>query len=144
LSGRASIGIFVADLDAMLVDVISVRMMEMPVMQVVNVVLMIDRGVTATGAMSVIVSFVNIAFRHFDTPSDNQHQKLPIYKVALFGMFGHGTDQEMTNPSIMHPQSLEHAPVWNIVFCLFSAAVTDERERQFLLRNGLSRLASER
>jgi hypothetical protein len=44
-------------------------------MQVVNVVLMLDRGVTATGAMGVIVTFVNVAFRHFDSPSANQHQQ---------------------------------------------------------------------
>ena len=64
MSGRASIGILVTDLEAMLVDVISVQIMEMPIMQVVNVILMLDRGVTTTGAVSVIVTFVNFAYRH--------------------------------------------------------------------------------
>ncbi len=53
----------------MLVDVVSVRIMQMPVMQVVNVILMFDRGVAATGSVGVIVAFVNVAFRHsFTSP----------------------------------------------------------------------------
>ena len=71
MSGRASIGILVTDLEAMLVDVIFVQMMEMPIMQVVNVILMLDRGVTTTGAVDVIVTFVNVAFRHFYSPTAN-------------------------------------------------------------------------
>ena len=74
MSGRASIRIIVTDLDAMLVDVISVRIMEMPIMQVANVVLMLDCGVTATGAVGVIVIFVNVAFCHVGSPSANQNE----------------------------------------------------------------------
>ena len=87
----------------MLVDVISVQIMEMPIMQVVNVVLMLDRGVTATGAVGVIVTFVNVAFRHFGSPSANQNQLL--FMFALFGMFDHDAYQEMTNPSIRHARA---------------------------------------
>ncbi len=108
MSGRANIGILVIDLEAMLVDVISVRIMEMPIMQVVNVALMLDRGVTATGAMGVVVTFVNVAFRHFGPPSANQNQLLIMF--ALFGMFDHDSNQEVTSPSIRHPRALEDAP----------------------------------
>ena len=82
MSGRACVGILVTDLEAMLVDVISVQMMEMPIMQVVNVVLVLDRGVTATGAVGVIVSFVNDAFRHFGSPSANQNQLLAMTQIS--------------------------------------------------------------
>ncbi len=76
LSRSASIGIPVTDLEAMLVHVISVGMMEMPIVQVVNVVLMLDRGVTAAGAVGVVVTFVNVAFSHFGSPAANQNQPL--------------------------------------------------------------------
>ena len=36
------------------------------------------------------------------------------------------------------------APAYNIMFWLFSAAVTDEREQQFLLQTGSRQLARER
>ena len=78
MSGRASIGILVTDLEAMLVDVIAVRIVEMPIMQVIYVVLMLDRGVTATGAVRVIVTFMNVAFRHFGSPFANRNQLLFI------------------------------------------------------------------
>lgn len=62
----------------MLVDVIAVGMMEVPIMQVVNVVLMLDRGVTATGSVGVIVTFMNVAFCHFVSPAANLEQWLFI------------------------------------------------------------------
>jgi hypothetical protein len=62
----------------MLVDVIFMRMMEMPIMQIINVVPMFDRGMTATRAMCVIVAFVNVAFHHFRSPSANLNQQIFI------------------------------------------------------------------
>jgi hypothetical protein len=65
LSGRASIGILVTDLNAMFVAVISMRVMEVPIMQVINVVLMLYRSMATIGTVVVIVTFVNGAFCHF-------------------------------------------------------------------------------
>lgn len=65
---RTHIRVFVADLQAMLVDMITVRKMEIPIMQVVDVALVLDPRVATTGAVSMTVSFMNVAIRHFGLP----------------------------------------------------------------------------
>jgi hypothetical protein len=52
---RAGVGVRRTDLYLVLVDVISMRMMQMPVMQVVHVIPMFDRRVPASGAVLVIM-----------------------------------------------------------------------------------------
>lgn len=52
---RASIGIFRAHLDDMLIHVIAVRMMEMAIMQIVDVVGVTNGRVATAGAMLMVV-----------------------------------------------------------------------------------------
>jgi hypothetical protein len=46
------------------VNVIAVRMMEVPIMQVINVAIVLDSRVTAAGTVLVIVTFVYLAICH--------------------------------------------------------------------------------
>ena len=57
--GRAVRRIGRADLQDMLVDVVAVRVMQMPVVQVVEVVAVLDRRVPAIGSVLVGVVWVN-------------------------------------------------------------------------------------
>ena len=52
----------------MLINVIAMRMMKMPIVQIVNVILVDDPGVTAARTMGVIVTLMNVALRHFTIP----------------------------------------------------------------------------
>jgi hypothetical protein len=49
--GRTTIGIAVGNLDHMLVDMVAVRMMQMPVVQIVDVTVVADGYVAAVGTM---------------------------------------------------------------------------------------------
>ena len=62
VSGRAGIGIHIADFHDVFLDLAVVaNVMQVPVMQVVNMVAVLDAGVLAVGSVSVIVVFVNSA-----------------------------------------------------------------------------------
>ncbi len=52
---RASIGIGGSHRNGVLVDMVSMRMVEVPVMQVIDVTVVLHRSVPATGAMFMIV-----------------------------------------------------------------------------------------
>jgi hypothetical protein len=52
---RALVRIFRADFELVLVYVIAVRMMQMTVMQIINVIAVLDRGVSAVRAMLMVV-----------------------------------------------------------------------------------------
>jgi hypothetical protein len=56
--GCAAVGVLVRHLDHVLVDVIVVRMMQVTVVQVVDVILMANGGVTAIGAVAVRMALV--------------------------------------------------------------------------------------
>ncbi|WP_242467768.1 hypothetical protein [Thiocapsa imhoffii] len=58
---RALIGIGRSHRNDVLVDMVSMRMMEMPVVQVIDVAVVLDRRVPATGAMFMIVIGVFLA-----------------------------------------------------------------------------------
>jgi hypothetical protein len=70
--GRALHGICTADRDGVLIHVILVHMMEMAIMQVVHVIVMANRSVSAVRAM--LVSVVRVVFlgtcRHWSCSSD--------------------------------------------------------------------------
>lgn len=53
-----------ADGQAVLVDVLAVRMMQMPVVQEVDVTVVLDGGVATVGPVGVIVSFVDLTIGH--------------------------------------------------------------------------------
>lgn len=55
VNGRAAIGILLAHLDDMLVDVIAMRMMQMAVVQVVNMIPMPNGDVAAVGAVLMVM-----------------------------------------------------------------------------------------
>jgi hypothetical protein len=58
---RTVIGVGRSHRNGMLVDVVTVRMMEMTVVQVIDVTIVLDRGVPAAGAMLMIVVRVFLA-----------------------------------------------------------------------------------
>ena len=60
---RTASRMLAVDLDHMLVDVIAVGVVQMTVVQIVDVIMMLDRGVTAVGPMFVGVTSVGEMFR---------------------------------------------------------------------------------
>lgn len=58
MTGRAAVRVLLADLDHMLVDMVAMRMMEVAVMQVIDMIAVAHRGVAAAGAVLVIVVVV--------------------------------------------------------------------------------------
>lgn len=62
--GRAPGGVGVAHLDAVLVHVVFVREVQMAVVEVVHVIAVLDRGVTAAGAMDVVRMMVDRVLGH--------------------------------------------------------------------------------
>lgn len=65
VSGRALRGVGRADLDHMLVDMIAVRLMQVTVVQVVHVIAVLDRDMTAASAVYMRMAFMNSVFvRH--------------------------------------------------------------------------------
>jgi hypothetical protein len=70
-AGRALIGIFRAHLDDMLIHVLAVRMMEMAIMQIVDVIAVANGRVATAGAMFVVVVRMvrKIAIAHRLLPS---------------------------------------------------------------------------
>ena len=64
-AGRGvAVGIRRADFDDVLIDVPGVRVVQMPVVQVIDVPVMFDRGVAAAGAVFVVVVGMNLAVAH--------------------------------------------------------------------------------
>jgi hypothetical protein len=62
--GRAGGRVALRDLDGVLVDVITVGMVQVTIVQVVDVPIVHDGLVAASGAVNVVVRFVNIAGGH--------------------------------------------------------------------------------
>jgi hypothetical protein len=67
--GRADVGIRCGHCQDMFVDVISMHMMQMTIMQVVDVPVVIDREMSAAGAMLMNMVFVFRASAHADRSS---------------------------------------------------------------------------
>ncbi len=59
--GCASVGIAIALFDAMFVHMIAMHVVHVPVVQIVGVAVMLDGGVTAAGAVLVVVLLVRVA-----------------------------------------------------------------------------------
>lgn len=62
--GRADGGMGVAHLDAVLVDVVFMRKMQMAVVEVIHVIAVLDRGVTAAWAVDVVRMMVDRVLGH--------------------------------------------------------------------------------
>jgi len=60
----AAVRIGVRDLKPMFIDMISMRVMQMTIVQVINVTVMFYRRMTAVRTVLMIVIFVNIAAAH--------------------------------------------------------------------------------
>lgn len=56
--GRASIRVFLRDFDNVLVNVIAMHVMQMPIMQIIDMTIMLDDRVTAAGSMLMWMVFV--------------------------------------------------------------------------------------
>lgn len=81
----ATFGIGGADLDAVLIDVAGVRMMQVAVVQVVDVIAMTDGGVATAGAMLVVVVAVLpvVAVAHdYDLPFIGAESAPPAHSLA--------------------------------------------------------------
>jgi len=57
--GRAGFGVRAPDGEGVLVDVITVQVVQMAIMQIIGVSLVLDGGVTAARAVGMFVLFVN-------------------------------------------------------------------------------------
>lgn len=65
-AGRGvAIGIRSADLDDVFIDMIAMRMMQVPVVQIIDVPVVFHRSVAAAAAVSVVVIGVEFAVAHF-------------------------------------------------------------------------------
>lgn len=64
VSRRAALGVRRVDRQRVLVDVIAVGMVEVAVVEVVDVIVVLDCGVPATGLVLMLVAFVNLVFAH--------------------------------------------------------------------------------
>lgn len=63
--GRAACRVCAAHFDHMLIDVIAMRLVEMTVVQVVDMIAVLDCNVSATGSVNVGVALVDLVFvRH--------------------------------------------------------------------------------
>lgn len=63
--GRAGGRVAVRDLDDVLIDVVTMGMVQVPIMQVVGVPIVLDGLMAASRAVDVVVRFVDIASRHW-------------------------------------------------------------------------------
>lgn len=76
MSGRTNSGVLLADFDDMFINMVSMWMVEMPVMKIINVVAMFYGGMSATRSMLVRMIFVFriLASSHIYSPAlDNAH-----------------------------------------------------------------------
>jgi len=65
VAGCSSITVCISYLQDVLVDMISVQVMEMAIMEIISMPAVPDRGVSATRSVDVIMSFLSFAgFRH--------------------------------------------------------------------------------
>lgn len=60
--GRAAVGIFLGDLERVLAPVVAMLVVEMPVVQVVEMAGVVDGGMSAAGAVLVLVTLVDVVF----------------------------------------------------------------------------------
>jgi hypothetical protein len=76
--GGAAVGVLLRHLDCMLVDVIGVRVMQVTVVQIVDVVAVTNRRVSARGAMLVrVVGVVGLRTRRHERLLSIRNAKLP-------------------------------------------------------------------
>lgn len=103
---RAVRRIRVADLDRVLVHVIAMRVVQMPVVQIVDVPVVHDGGMAAIRTVLVIVTVVNVmlGIAHGPTVRD-----LQLTRQAV------GDEK--------HSQHDRFDPIWGVVFCLLRAAL---------------------
>jgi len=68
---RAAIGILIAHRDHVLVDMITMQVMEVPIVEIVDMVAVTDRGMAASGTVSMIMVRVvgKTATGHWNTPT---------------------------------------------------------------------------
>jgi hypothetical protein len=64
--GRAGSRVAVRDLDDVLIDMVTMGMVQVPIMQVVDVPIVLDGLMAAPWSVNVVVRFVDIASRHWD------------------------------------------------------------------------------
>ena len=60
---RTRLGIFAIDLENVLVDVVAMRMVQMPVMQIIDVTVVLNRGMTAARTMLMGVIGMDVVLR---------------------------------------------------------------------------------
>ena len=96
---RASVRVGGADFDDVLVHMIAVRVMQVAVMQVINVIAVFDRGMTAERAvlMLVVLMVGKIAVAHGFSP----------VREGLGGMFGVAQDVAEQDANVIVSQRIE-------------------------------------